>query len=43
MADTQAENLEDERTDADTINILEKREENVSVLIGKKFSSLIGV
>ena len=43
VADTQAENLEDERTDADTINILEKQEQNVSVLIGKKFSSLIGV
>ena len=48
VPDTQVDNLEDERTDANktfleenTTNILEKRDENVSVLIDKKFSSLI--
>ena len=48
VPDAQVDNLEDERTDANTIfleenttNILEKRDENVSVLIDKKFSSLI--
>ena len=48
VSDTQVDNSEDERTDANTIfleenttNILEKRDENVSVLIDKKFSSLI--
>ena len=48
MSDTQADNSEDERTDANktfleknTTNILEKRDENVSVLIDKKYSSLI--
>ena len=48
VLDTQVDNSEDERTDANTIfleenttNILEKRDENVSVLIDKKFSSLI--
>ena len=47
VPDTQADNSEDERTDANTIileesttNIIEKREENVSVLIDKTFSSL---
>ena len=44
----QVDNSEDERRDAitifleeNTINILEKRDENVSVIIDKKFSSLI--
>ena len=48
VSDTQADNSEDERTDANktfleknTTNILEKRDENVSVLIDKKYSSLI--
>ena len=48
MSNTQVDNSEDERTDANTIsleknttNILEKRDENVSVLVDKKFSSLI--
>ena len=48
VSDTQVDNSEDERTDANTIfleenttNILEKRDENVTVLIDKKFSSLI--
>ena len=48
VPDAQVDNSEDERTDANTIfleenttNILEKRDENVSVLIDKKFSSLI--
>ena len=47
MPDTQVDYLEDERTDANTIfleenttNISEKLDENVSVLIDKKFSSL---
>ena len=48
VSNTQVDNSEDERTDANTIsleenttNILEKRDGNVSVLIGKRFSSLI--
>ena len=48
VSDTQTDNSEDERTDANktfleenTTNILEKWEENVSVLIGKKFTSFI--
>ena len=48
VPDTQADNLEDVKTDANiifleenTTNILEKRDEDVSVLIGKKFSSFI--
>ena len=48
VPDTEVDNSEDERTDANTIfleenttNILEKRNENVSVLIDKNFSSLI--
>ena len=48
VPDTQANTSEDERTDADTVileesttNIIEKGEEIVSVLIDKKFSSLI--
>ena len=47
VPDTQVDNLEDERNDANTIfleenttNILEKQGENVSALIDKKFSSL---
>ena len=47
LPDMQADNSEDEKTDADTIileesttNIIEIREENVSVLINNKFSSL---
>ena len=48
VPDTQVDNSEDERTYANTIfleenttNILGKRDENVSVLIDKEFSSLI--
>ena len=48
VSNTQVDNSEDKRTDANTIsleenttNILEKRDGNVSVLIGKRFSSLI--
>ena len=48
VPDTQVDNLEDVKTDANiifleenTTNILEKRDEDVSVLIGKKFSSFI--
>ena len=49
VPDTQADKAEDQRIDADAIileesttNIIEKREENVSVLIEKTFRSLIG-
>ena len=48
VSNTQVDNSEDKRTDANTIsleenttNILETRDENVSVLVDKKFSSLI--
>ena len=48
VPDTQVNNSEDRRTDADTIilgesttNIMEKQDKNVSALIDKKFSSLI--
>ena len=47
VPDTQVDNSEDERNDANTLfleenttNILEKQGENVSALIDKKFSSL---
>ena len=48
VPNTQVDNSEDERTDANTIfleenktNILEKRDDNLLVLIDKKSSSLI--
>ena len=48
ILNTQVDNSENERTDANTIfleenktNILEKRDDNLSVLIDKKSSSLI--
>ena len=48
MSDSQVDNSEDGRTDANTMfleenttNILEKRDENVLVLTDKKFSSVI--